>query len=142
MTSWINDRPPEISPSNLRLGNRSLSYDELGPLEEVVATLDCTGGWHSQQRWEGVRLDRLLEAGEWDSIEVRSSTGYARRFPIADLDRLWLATSLGGEPLAVGHGFPARLVAPDRRGFWWVKWVVSIQPSMTPWWVQSPFPIT
>lgn len=142
VTSWINDRPPEIKLALLRLADRTLSYDELEPLEEVVATLDCTGGWYSQQRWEGVRLDRLLEAGDWRSIEVRSSTGYARRFPVADLDRLWLATSMGGEPLTIGHGFPARLVAPDRRGFWWVKWVVSIEGSMTPSWVQSPFPLT
>ena len=41
-----------------------------------------------------------------------------------------------------GHGFPARLVAPDRRGFWWVKWVVRIETSNVPWWVQSPYPLS
>jgi Oxidoreductase molybdopterin binding domain len=48
----------------------------------------------------------------------------------------------GGRPLAAGHGFPARLVAPGRRGFWWVKWVVSIEVDRAPWWRQPPFPLT
>ena len=36
----------------------------------------------------------------------------------------------------------ARLVAPGRRGFWWVKWVVSVELDPTPWWRQPPFPLT
>ena len=93
---------------------------------------------------ERVRLDHLLGAAldGAASIEVRSVTGYARRFPAADASRLWLATTVGGEPLSPGHGSPARLVAPGRRGFWWVKWVTSVAPSDRPWWLQSPFPLT
>jgi len=53
-----------------------------------------------------------------------------------------LATRAGGAPLSVGHGFPARLVAPGRRGFWWVKWVDRIELRSTPWWWQPPFPVT
>jgi DMSO/TMAO reductase YedYZ molybdopterin-dependent catalytic subunit len=53
-----------------------------------------------------------------------------------------VATRAGERALSVGHGFPARLVAPGRRGFWWVKWVERIETSGTPWWWQSPFPLT
>ncbi|HEV3400736.1 MAG TPA: molybdopterin-dependent oxidoreductase, partial [Acidimicrobiales bacterium] len=107
--------------------------------------LDCTGGWYAEQRWGGVRLDRLLAASGAPpsrSIEVRSLTGYSRRFPWRDAPVLVLATRVGGEPLSPGHGFPARLVAPDRRGFWWVKWVDEIDVDDTPWWWQPPFPVT
>ena len=143
VTSWLDDRPPRTSASELAIGEGVIRFDSLGPTERLEAILDCTGGWYSRQVWEGVRLDHLLDSkGEWRSIEVVSATGYARRFPIGDLDRLWLAVSLGGKPLSIEHGFPARIVAPDRRGFWWVKWVVTIRPSMVPWWVQSPFPLT
>ena len=37
-----------------------------------------------------------------------------------------LATHVGGEPISPGHGAPVRLVAPNRRGFQWVKWVDRI----------------
>ncbi|MFW6265821.1 MAG: molybdopterin-dependent oxidoreductase, partial [Halanaeroarchaeum sp.] len=40
-----------------------------------------------------------------------------------------LATHVGGERLTHGHGFPLRLVAPDRRGYQWVKWVEEVRVS-------------
>ncbi|HUG86689.1 MAG TPA: molybdopterin-dependent oxidoreductase [Euzebya sp.] len=146
VTSWLDDRVQHIDAADwtIRVAARDLDLDALAafPREELDAVLDCTSGWYSQQRWTGVRLDRLLDVGDARSIEVRSATGYGRRFPVADLDRLWLVTHAGGEPLSAGHGFPARIVAPDRRGFWWVKWVVEVQPSSTPAWLQLPFPVT
>lgn len=108
-----------------------------------MATIDCTGGWYAQQTWEGVPLrDVVGRTGAARSVVVRSATGYARRFPVADLDRLWLATRVGGAALSAGHGFPARIVAPGRRGFWWVKWVTAVELSRRPWWLQPPFPLT
>ena len=129
------------------MAERRWSLDELDHLadEEVVVTLDCTGGWYARQRWAGVRLDRLLAASgvsEGRSIEVRSVTGYRRRFPVRDASVLLLASRVGGRPLSSGHGFPARLVAPNRRGYWWVKWVNEIRVDQRPWWWQSPFPLS
>lgn len=146
VTQWLDDRVQRIDAADwsLMVGSRRLSFDDLGALpgEDVTAVLDCTGGWWAEQRWTGVRLDRLIPEGEWRSVLVRSATGYARRFPVRDLEHLWLVTEAAGRPLSAGHGFPARLVAPGRRGFWWVKWVTEIEPSTRPWWIQSPFPLT
>jgi DMSO/TMAO reductase YedYZ molybdopterin-dependent catalytic subunit len=75
------------------------------------------------------------------SVLVRSSTGYTRRFDVADLDRLLLATRVGGGELAPGNGYPVRLVVPGWRGFWWVKWVVELRLETVPWWWQSPYPL-
>ena len=52
-----------------------------------------------------------------------------------------LATHVAGRPLLGGHGGPARLVVPGRRGFWWVKWVVAVEVSDEPWWWQPPLPL-
>ncbi len=68
--------------------------------------------------------DQLLDASGTPvggSIVVRSVTGYSRRFPRRDTRVLVLATTVEGKPVSAGHGFPARLVAPNRRGYWWVK---------------------
>ncbi len=146
VTSWFNDQTPHIDGAEWRLktGERELTLKDLDrlPRERITAILDCTGGWYSEQEWEGIRLDRLIEAGEARSIVVKSATGYQRLFPSGDLSRLWMATHLGGKPLSAGHGFPVRLVAPGRRGFWWVKWVVEMDTSSRPSWAQLPFPPT
>jgi DMSO/TMAO reductase YedYZ molybdopterin-dependent catalytic subunit len=149
VTQWLWDDVPAIDGGGwrLRVGARLWSLEELDRLgaEDVAATLDCTGGWYAHQRWAGVRLDRLLDASgapKGRSIEVRSVTGYRRRFPFDDARLLVVATQLGGRPLSSGHGFPARLVAPNRRGCWWVKWVNEISVDQRPWWWQSPFPLS
>ncbi|MBT8250245.1 MAG: molybdopterin-dependent oxidoreductase, partial [Acidimicrobiia bacterium] len=124
-------------------GLRTWTIAELGEFaDHVTATLDCTSGWYATQEWTGVRIDRLLGTLAGESILVTSATGYRRRYPIGDAPRLLLATGVGGNPLSPGHGAPARLVAPGRRGFWWVKWVTEISVEERPWWVQAPFPLT
>jgi len=148
ITNWLTDTSPEVDVDqwNLIVGsgaNQSRwTYAELlGAAEDLEATIDCTGGWCSTQRWSGVRLDTLLAGMAGRSIEVRSLTGYSRLYPAGDAHHLLLAVRVGGSALSRGHGFPARLVAPGRRGFWWVKWVSQIRVTDRPWWLQSPFPL-
>ena len=145
-TQWMFDSTPAVDPSAWRLavGARQWTYDGLSQFDDrVTAVLDCTGGWYSEQEWEGVWLNRLLPAGEGSvaSVYVKSVTGYGRRFDIGDASGLLLAMRLDGMTLEPGHGFPLRVVAPGRRGFAWVKWVASIQTEAAPWWWQPPFPL-
>jgi DMSO/TMAO reductase YedYZ molybdopterin-dependent catalytic subunit len=150
VVQWLDDPVPTVDPARWSLRvvvhgeeRARLGLDALDALREPVrATLDCTGGWFAEQRWEGVRLASLLRPVVGRSLTVRSVTGYWRRYPLADAGRLWLATRVEGEPLSPGHGFPARVVAPGRRGFWWVKWVSEVEVSDVPWWWQPPFPLT
>lgn len=149
VTQWLNDAVPAVDTETwtLRvgdaLGEREVGYEELVAHRSTVrAVLDCTGGWYAEQRWEGALLaDLFAVAGHAASIEVSSQTGYVRRLPVEDAGVLLLATRVGGRTLSSGHGFPLRLVAPGRRGFWWVKWVDRVSLSETPWWWQPPFPL-
>ena len=146
ITSWFDDQAPRIEAEEWAVGiaggRLTLTDLEAKPQDTFPAILDCTGGWHSEQEWTGVRLDLLLDATGRRSFVAWCETGYARRFPIRDLESTWLVTRLGGEPPGPDHGFPARIVAPARRGFWRVKWVARIELSPIPWWLQSPFPLT
>jgi len=152
--SWMFDNPARIDARawSLELKGHvsepaSITYDELAalPQERVAATIDCTGGWYSAQEWEGVRLGVLLDrAGLRSSVRsivVGSVTGYARAYPVDEARDMLLALRVGGRPLEHGHGFPARVVAPGRRGFWWVKWVTEIEASASPSWLQTPIPL-
>jgi hypothetical protein len=148
-TSWLLDAVPDVDPDQWRLaikdaqGRRELTLVQVSTFAaKVRATLDCTSGWYSQQDWTGVPLATLLHRGPGaQSVYVHSVTGYWVRFPIHDLDLLLLATGAGGAPLSADHGFPLRLVAPGRRGYWWVKWVDRIELQTTPSWWQPLFPV-
>jgi DMSO/TMAO reductase YedYZ molybdopterin-dependent catalytic subunit len=144
VSSWMFDAIPRIDQAawRLRAGGREWTYDELIAFDDrLTATLDCTGGFFSTQEWAGARLDRLIGKTGGSSIRVVSATGYDRRFPIVRASSLLLATRAGGSALDPGHGFPARLVVSDARGFHWVKWVSAIEVDDMPHWWQSPFPL-
>ncbi|MGY1811121.1 molybdopterin-dependent oxidoreductase [Blastococcus sp. SYSU D00669] len=150
VTQWVGDTVPDDEAAELVVvrGDRRLRLPvhDLDRGDEVRAVLDCTGGWYAVQDWGGVRLDRLLadvvgDLPDGGSVDVVSVTGYRRRLPLTDAGSLLLATSVAGQPLSAGHGAPVRLVAPGRRGFWWVKWVARVEVVDGPWWLQSPFPL-
>jgi DMSO/TMAO reductase YedYZ molybdopterin-dependent catalytic subunit len=147
---WLDDSTPTVDAGGWRLtivdgaGRYELTLSQLRLFDvRLRATLDCTSGWYAHQDWTGAPISALLrDLGDARSVLVHSVTGFWVRFPMRDVKHLLLATGVGGQPLSTGHGFPARLVAPDRRGFWWVKWVDRIELQSVPAWWQSPFPLT
>ena len=154
VTNWLSDPVPRVDPARWRLTVRGevgrtleLSYEEILALAaaDLRATLDCTGGWYTVQRWSGVPVAALLEQAEVRdgarSLVFRSTTGYTRRFPLEEAGALLLATHVGDEGLSAGHGFPLRLVAPGHRGYEWVKWISEVEASGEPAWLESPLPL-
>lgn len=143
VVSWVADRPRPADPAawRLRVGGlvgRPLALDlaALDAGHELEATLDCTGGFYTTQRWAGVRVGELLERAGADPgagwVRFVSVTGYRWSLPVAVAREALVATRVGGEPLAHGHGAPARLVAPGERGFVWVKWLAAVELHDTP----------
>jgi DMSO/TMAO reductase YedYZ molybdopterin-dependent catalytic subunit len=141
-TTFFGEAAPAFDPTAWRLSvaghvgrPRTMSLHELRALgeTEVTATLDCTSGWALATSWRGVPLAAVLHAAGVAStastIEVRSLTGWGASFPIGDASGLLLATGVAGGDLPFQNGAPVRLVAPNRRGLDWVKWVGEITVS-------------
>jgi DMSO/TMAO reductase YedYZ molybdopterin-dependent catalytic subunit len=137
-TSWVADHPRPVDLGSYRLrvhglvaNELALSLGDLPATDELIATLDCTGGFYSTQRWRGVRLGRILDLAGAEPgarhVSVASVTGYRWSFGIGDARELLLATHVGADPLTHEHGAPVRLVVPAARGFQWVKWVTQIK---------------
>lgn len=110
---------------------------ELQAMPQRSATLPiaCVEGWSASARWEGVPLRDLLKlvgAADGADVEVGSiqSGGRFRASTVtadqaADKDTL-LALRLEGEPLALDHGYPLRLIAPNRPGVFQTKWIKEL----------------
>src|SRR5207302_9312849 len=65
-SSWVADQPRPIAVESYRLRvtglvtrELELSLTQLTPRDELVATLDCTGGFYSTQHWRGNLLSRV-----------------------------------------------------------------------------------
>ncbi|MCO7218741.1 molybdopterin-dependent oxidoreductase [Klenkia sp. PcliD-1-E] len=150
VTQWASDTVPDAVGSSITLsgGGREVVVPlaDLDRGDEVRARLDCTGGWYADQDWRGTTLARLVadhlgEVAGAQCLLVTSVTGFSRRIPLRDAEGTLLATHAAGQPLSPGHGAPVRLVAPGRRGVWWVKWVDRVEVLDSPWWLQPPFPL-
>ena len=143
VTSWVADDPDPVDPATWTLSVEGLvdrplelGVDDLQATAERRALLDCTSGWYAERDWQGIRLGALLaEAGVADDaawVTVRSVTGYRWSLPLDEARGALLSTHLSGDRLDHGHGYPMRLVAPDRRGFQWVKWVETVEVRRRP----------
>jgi DMSO/TMAO reductase YedYZ molybdopterin-dependent catalytic subunit len=115
-----------------------LTYAQLRTMPQREATLPiaCVEGWSTTQRWRGVSLaDVLALAGAGSGAEAdvialhdnprqrRSSVDAAQA---RDRDTL-LALEVNGEALSPDHGFPVRLIGPNRPGVHQTKWVGQIE---------------
>ncbi|MDQ6799002.1 MAG: molybdopterin-dependent oxidoreductase [Actinomycetota bacterium] len=112
----------------------SLSLDDLRAMAQNEATLpiSCVEGWSASATWRGVRVRDLLEAAGAsgdanvvvESLEPRGvyRTSNLNHIQAGDADTL-LALELDGQVLNLDHGYPVRLIAPNRPGVLQTKWV-------------------
>jgi len=116
----------------------TFSYEELRTLtaSKFSEVIDCTSGWYSIQDWQGIPLRTLFEQAEISQnaagVRLFSVSGYNHTYPLAEAQRILLATHVTGEILAPRHGYPLRAVVPGRRGWFWVKWLERVEVLDSP----------
>jgi len=104
------------------------------PRVTIRADLHCVRRWSKlDNAWEGVPLrDLLRQAGVQPAarfVLVHCDAGYTANLPLAAVNRddVLLATAHDGETLSAEHGFPMRLIVPDRYAWKSAKWVRGIE---------------
>ncbi|RIQ20376.1 molybdopterin-dependent oxidoreductase, partial [Jiangella rhizosphaerae] len=117
-------RPVELTTGDLdRLARR-----------EAELPIACVEGWSVSARWRGVPVADLLAAAgvdPGDDVTVRvESLQAGGRYRASELNHLQLrdpdtllAVALNGERLDLDHGYPCRLIGPNRAGVLQTKWV-------------------
>lgn len=114
-----------------------LTYDEVLALPHYskVLRLNCVEGWDVNILWEGVLVSDLLTAAGADPeatvLIFQAADGYSTSLPasyVRDNDIL-LAYRTNGVTLPASRGYPFMLVAEDKWGYKWCKWVTGIEVS-------------
>jgi hypothetical protein len=115
-----------------------LSRPDLLAMTQATHTLPiaCVEGWSASGSWTGVPVRALLDlvdAPTGSDVLVSSlqesgpSTTTTLHASFADDHRTLLALALDGEPLSLDHGYPARVIAPNRPGVLQTKWVRRLE---------------
>jgi DMSO/TMAO reductase YedYZ molybdopterin-dependent catalytic subunit len=116
----------------------SYSYDEvLASFDSYkkVVTLDCVEGWSVKILWEGVLISDLLDQAkplpEAKVVIFHAYDGYTTSLPLDYLidNDILLAYKMNDIPLPPERGFPFELVAEEKWGYKWIKWVTTLELS-------------
>ena len=116
----------------------SLAYNEVKSLNayEKLITLHCVEGWNATVLWKGVLIEDLLnEAGisseTANTVIFRCADGYTTSLPLSWVrDRqIILAYSSNSIILPAALGYPFIVVAEDKLGYKWARWVTEIEVS-------------
>jgi DMSO/TMAO reductase YedYZ molybdopterin-dependent catalytic subunit len=115
----------------------SLTYAEVLVHQRYskVVTLQCVEGWSATMLWEGVLVADLLdEAGAMpgaNTVIFRSYDGYSTSLPLDYIreNHIILAYKMNNVTLPPERGFPFQLVAEDKYGYKWAKWITGMELS-------------
>lgn len=105
------------------------------PVDERHLPISCVEGWSAGGHWRGPSLYDLVQraGGTADSV-VRIHSLQKSLTPEslttirgAQMRAALLATHLNGVRIPLDHGYPVRLIAPDRAGALNTKWIARIE---------------
>ena len=133
-----------IDPSSYRLvvdglveQTASWSYAQIQDMahEQKLVTIHCVEGWSVRALWDGIPVATLLELARPShaatTVIFHAVDGYTTSLPLAQiLERnLILADRINGITLPPANGFPFQLVAEEKWGYKWIRWVTRIELS-------------
>jgi len=139
--------PQEVSLDGYTLGifglvdePVNLTYEEVleNQAYEKVVTLHCVEGWSVTILWQGVLVEDLLdEAGvkeDANTVIFHAYDGYTTSLPLEYIieNEIIIAYRMNGVTLPPERGFPFELVAEDKLGYKWIKWITGMELSDDP----------
>lgn len=119
---------------------KSYTYDQVKNFTNYskVVTIFCVEGWNVKVLWQGVLIRDLINQAKASSsantVIFTAADGYTTSFPLKyfyDNDII-LAYKMNGVVMPPERGFPFELVAEDKWGYKWIKWVTKIELSSDP----------
>lgn len=151
--------PQQVDTAGYRLNvtglvnrSRSYTYDEVlakFPHYSKVVSLHCVEGWSVTILWEGVLVrDIIADAGadpRANTVVLTARDGYTTSFPLAYFTGkdILMAYRMNNITIPAERGYPFQLVAEDKWGYKWIKWIEKIEltgdPAYRGYWEQRGY---
>lgn len=128
----------ELEITGLVDEDKTYTYDEVingYQSYKKVVTLYCVEGWEVTILWEGVLVrDLINEAGakpEANTVIFHAYDGYTSSLPLDYImeNDIIMAYKMNDVTIPSERGYPFQLVAEDKWGYKWVKWITKIELS-------------
>lgn len=146
--------PQNVNIDSYRLSIHGLVDDEQNisyhdvitgfPSFRKVVTLHCVEGWDVTILWEGISVrDLIKKAGlnqEANTVVFHAVDGYTTSFPLSYVmnQNILMAYRMNNQTLPKERGYPFQLVAEDKWGYKWIKWISEMEltndPGYTGYW--------
>ncbi len=116
---------------------REYTYDEVleKPAYTKLVTLNCVEGWSVDILWQGVLLADLFEdvgvSEAANTVIFHSYDGYTTSLPLETIleKDIIMAYKMNDVVIPPERGYPFQLVAEDKLGYKWAKWITGIELS-------------
>jgi DMSO/TMAO reductase YedYZ molybdopterin-dependent catalytic subunit len=137
----VNITDYRLTVDGLVRDEKVFTYDQvLGgfPHYEKVVTLFCVEGWDATILWQGVKVSDLIDAAGPDpranTVIFTAADGYTTSLPLDYIVArdILLAYGMNNITMPVERGYPFELVAEDKWGYKWIRWVTGIRISDDP----------
>ncbi|MGB9937429.1 MAG: molybdopterin-dependent oxidoreductase [Methanobacterium sp.] len=138
---YINMSNYKLEISGLVNNPKNYTYDEVikdHQNYEKVVKLDCVEGWDVTILWQGVVVkDLIMEtvpSSSANTIIFYAYDGYSTSFPLNYIEdnNILMAYKMNNATIPPEGGFPFQLVAEDKWGYKWIKWITKIEISDDP----------
>ncbi|VVB66178.1 Sulfoxide reductase catalytic subunit YedY [Candidatus Gugararchaeum adminiculabundum] len=132
---YIDITKYHLEISGLVKNPKNYTYDEVLNRQKYskVVTLNCVEGWSVTVLWQGVLLSDLIdEAGaapDANTVIFYSYDGYSTSLPLGYVKnrQILLAYAMNNVTMPPERGYPFMVVAEDKWGYKWAKWVTRIE---------------
>ena len=115
----------------------SYTYDQLKsiPRQKKLVTVNCVEGWKVTVLWEGIPFSELTSRAGVDqranTVIFHAADGYTTSLDLKTIAarNMLIADTANGIPLPAKLGFPFILVAEEKWGYKWARWIERIEFS-------------
>lgn len=149
---YVNSTDYRLTVTGLTNTTNVYTYGEAleqYPHYSKVVTLHCVEGWDATILWEGLRVrDLIRHAGpdpRANTVLFTAHDGYTTSFPLSYLmdGNIIMAYRMNNITLPAERGYPFALVAEDKWGYKWIKWIEKIEltddPAYQGYWEQRGY---